>query len=102
MKIPKPLDNRITIYSKSGCTYCDSVKKLLIEQKVLFTIINCDEYLVKDKPKFLQCIYLLVGKEYNTFPMVFFNGTFIGGFTDTEKYFQKIAEKQLNFNDSNF
>lgn len=102
MKIPKPLNNRITIYSKNGCKYCDNVKQLVIKQKVPFTIIKCDEYLLKNKQCFLQNMYLLVGKEYNTFPMVFSDGIFVGGFTDTEQYFQKLAEKQLNFHDFDF
>lgn len=102
MEFPKPIDNGFTVYSKSGCGYCVRVKTLLKQQDVHFHVIDCDEFLLEDKPGFLQFILLLVGKEYKTFPMVFFNGTFLGGFKETELHFKKIQEKELKFDDTTF
>lgn len=101
MEIPEPLENELTIYSKSGCTNCVKVKNLLKENEIRFRIINCDEFILEDKLGFLQFIYLLVDKEYNTFPMVFSYKTFIGGYKETEKYIEKLKRKELDF-DTNF
>jgi glutaredoxin len=77
------------------------VKLLLKEKNATFVVIDCDEYLLEDKAGFLKFIYLLVGKEYKTFPMVFLDGTFMGGFKETAEYFAKI-EKELDFNNTDF
>jgi glutaredoxin len=99
MEIPIPQATCYTIYSKSGCPNCVKVKTLLKETKAKFTVIDCDEYLLEDKPGFLQFIYLLVGREYKMFPMIFLDGTFIGGL---EGYLAKIGEEkketELDFN----
>lgn len=100
MEIPTPQDGLITIYSKSGCSNCVKVKKLLEDKHADFLVIDCDEFILEDKPGFLQFIHLLVGHEYNTFPMVFLDKTFIGGFKNTEEYLiqlqQKNKEKEFN------
>jgi glutaredoxin len=101
MEIPNPQANGFTIYSKSGCSNCVKVKLLLKEKNATFVVIDCDEYLLEDKAGFLKFIYLLVGKEYKTFPMVFLDGTFMGGFKETAEYFAKI-EKELDFNNTDF
>ena len=92
MYIPQPDEEKITIYSKSGCVNCVRVKKLLKENNIDFIIIDCDELLLENKTMFLQFIEQLIGKEYKTFPMVFLNKTFIGGFKETEEYFSKILD----------
>lgn len=97
MEIPEPIEDEITVYSKSGCINCVNVKNILKEKDVKFVIINCDEFILEDKQGFLQFIYLLVGKEYKTFPMVFSYKTFIGGFKETVDYFSNIQEKKLDF-----
>jgi glutaredoxin len=102
MEIPKPSEHGFTIYSKSGCINCTKVKTMLKEKGNQFLVIDCDEYLLEDKPGFLQFIHLLVGKEYKMFPMIFLNGTFVGGYKETEEYFQKLAEKELHFDDTDF
>ena len=101
MEIPEPLQDQITIYSKSGCTNCVKVKTLLKENNIKFTVIDCDEFILEDKQGFLQFINLLVHKEYKTFPMVFLNKTFIGGYKETEEYLTKLRQKELDF-DTNF
>ena len=92
MDIPEPLYEQFTVYSKSGCVNCTKVKKLLQEKQVKFNIIDCDEYILEDKSGFLECICDLAGQEYKMFPMVFFNKLFIGGFKETEEYFQKTLD----------
>ena len=49
-----------TIYSKSGCPNCKKVKELLETQKMTFTVIDCDEYLIESKTEFLNFIQELI------------------------------------------
>jgi glutaredoxin len=80
-----PKKKGYTIYTKKNCSYCEKVKTLLKNENVL--IIPCDEYLEKDKEDFLLFIEVIVGFSYKTFPMVFLDGEFIGGFTETNKHY---------------
>jgi glutaredoxin len=86
MSFEFPLETGFTIYSKTGCPNCKNVKDLLITESEVFNIVDCDEYLIEEKDSFLFFIEKLVGKEYKFFPMVFHNGNFIGGFSDTKNY----------------
>ena len=53
-------------------------------------MIDCDDYIIEDKENFLLFIKERVNKEYKTFPMVFNDGNFVGGFTETQDYFNKL------------
>ena len=54
MEFTKPIETGYTIYSKSGCIYCDKSKALLkIDNPI---VIDCDPYLVNNKEEFLQFI----------------------------------------------
>ena len=92
-----PLETGFTIYSKSGCPNCTKVKKLLLDKQLFFVDISCDEYLLEDKEGFLSFIKERVNKEYQIFPMVFKDRKFIGGFNETQMYFDKLS----CFNDNN-
>ena len=81
----EPSETVYTVYTKSGCPFCTKVKDLLVEKKLAFDLIECDEYLVNKKAEFLHFIQEKAGKEHRTFPMVFRPGLFIGGFTETKK-----------------
>jgi glutaredoxin len=59
------------------------------------TIVDCDSYLAENKEEFLQYIQQITNTNYRTFPMVFLNGTFIGGYTETKK----MIEQQTAFSD---
>ena len=85
MQIQGPSDKSFTIYSKTNCKYCILVKGLLDEHKIPFIEINCDEYLSQDKQYFLNFIKEKAEREYKTFPMVFCDSKFVGGFLETER-----------------
>ena len=97
MDIPEPKNGEITVYSKSGCSGCTSVKKLLKEKNAYFVIVDCDEFILEDKESFLQFIQEIAKKECKTFPMVFDGKVFIGGFKETVTYFDKILDFDLTF-----
>lgn len=94
-----------TIYTKSSCTYCVKVKELLKEKGYSCSEINCDSDLETPEKKetFLNMIREITNKDYKTFPMVFRDDVFIGGFKDTielilkEEDEQKEKEKQDAF-----
>ncbi len=94
MSYPEPTLNGFTIFSKSGCKYCDQVKELLLEEKRDFTIYNCDAYLEQNKQGFLEFVKQKAGKEYKTFPMVFLHGVFLGGFMEVYKFLLKDEDSE--------
>jgi glutaredoxin len=97
LNIPEPQKGELTVYSKSGCPNCTSVKKLLKEKQVKFIVIDCDYFILEDKYAFLGFIQQLSGKDHKTFPMIFDGQTFIGGFTETTKYLDKLLDFDLTF-----
>lgn len=94
MNFPEPMTNGFTVYSKSGCHNCLKIKNILKENNILFIEINCDEYLIEDRTLFLSFIEKKIGKYYNTFPITFFNGKFIGDYIEVVKF---IDESILSF-----
>jgi glutaredoxin len=103
MDIQQPNKEGFTIYSKSGCINCIKFKKLLKEQNIFFLEINCDELLIENKANFLLFISEKAKKEYKTFPMVFFNGEFIGGYNEAKEIYEiniKEKNKLIAFDDN--
>jgi glutaredoxin len=96
MEITKPNKEGFTIYSKSGCPNCMTVKKLIKEKLFFLTEINCDEYIFEDKDEFLKFIENIAETSYKTFPMVFYEGKFIGGLSRTTEHINKLL---LSFED---
>lgn len=90
-----PEKGKLTVYSKSGCPNCVKVKQLLKDKKVLFNVIDCDEYILENKEEFLLFIKTLIGKEQKMFPMVFDYTLFIGGYEETNKYVEKLLDFDL-------
>lgn len=94
MEFLKPSQTGFTIYSKSGCPNCTKAKQLLHEN-VSMEIINCDEYLLEDKEGFLQFIKELAGGiDHRTFPIVFHETKFIGGYKELDSYYSGYCEMQ--------
>ena len=85
-----PLETGFTVYSKSGCSYCTKVKQLLRDKQIFFLEVDCDKYLLEDKEGFLSFIKEKANKEYRTFPMIFKDGKFIGGFSETQTFIDKL------------
>jgi glutaredoxin len=98
MEFTGPDSRHFTVYSKSGCPSCTTVKKFIKDKHFFVSEINCDEYILENKEEFLTFIEGLTGKSYKTFPMVFYRGKFVGGLTDTIDLIDKIL---LSF-DENF
>jgi glutaredoxin len=95
MNIPEPVENIFTIYSKSYCIYCTKMELLLEDyfeqlndsEICEYKKINCDKYLNKDnKEEFKKFMKHWANVIPNTFPMVFYDKKFIGGFEETKEY----------------
>ena len=84
-----PAEKGYTIYTKSQCSFCVKSKTLLKAEA--FTMIDCDEYIIDDKDSFLQFIEGLIGKSYRTFPMIFHDGKFLGGYAETKEHYEKAC-----------
>lgn len=82
-----PSEQGYTIYTKSQCSFCVKSKTLLKAEP--FTMIDCDEYVIEDKESFLKFIENLIGKSYRMFPMIFYDGEFLGGFAETKEHYEK-------------
>ena len=90
MEFIEPQKLGFTVYSKSGCSNCVTTKKLLKEHNFLFTEVDCDDYIIEEKEKFLNFIENIAETSYRTFPMVFYDGKFVGGFTHTKEFIDKL------------
>ena len=91
-----PEENKYTIYTKSGCMYCTKAKKLLVNEDI--QLIDCDEYLLENKESFLNFINTITNNSNSkTFPIIFHNKRYIGGYIELESYYQ-IED---SFNNSN-
>lgn len=94
------LKNRILVLSKQNCIYCQKVKELFSSLKIEFFEYNC-QYLLQTKESkalFLEQVHSVAKRPYNTFPMVFIDREFIGGYTDVGIY----LEKQNAFEETDF
>jgi glutaredoxin len=98
MEIFEDTPKGFVIYSKSGCPNCVSLKKMLKDNLLFFTEINCDEYILECKEDFLAFIKNKSNTSYKTFPMVFYDGKFIGGLTKTTELINTLL---LSFRDKN-
>lgn len=99
MNYEKPSEKDFTVYTKKGCPYCIKVKDLLENEKVKF--VECDPYISKNKENFLDFIESQAGGVYRTFPMVFFDGKFIGGYNETKTNYDKfLAFKEMDEEDT--
>lgn len=92
MDFTKPSETGYTIYTKEGCSYCIKAKILLSNHTETSNIklIECDDYLTISRNDFLEFIKDQCGIEYKTFPIIFYNGKLIGGFTELTKYIDKV------------
>ena len=90
MEIENPSESGFTIYSKSGCSNCIKVKKLLNDKNLKFNLINSDEYLIEDKDFFLNFIKQITNTEVKTFPIIFYDKEFIGGYSETIHFVDEL------------
>lgn len=84
-----PQEKGYTIYTKKDCLNCNKAKKILDNDEVTYTTINCDDLIIKNRFEFLTMMNNYTSQK--TFPFVFHNGNFIGGYNELLQH--------LTFND---
>ena len=84
MEFPLPTKNGYFMYSKSNCKFCKMAKELLPD----VTIVNVNVFIETDKSKFLDKMATIAEVEIKTFPIVFYNRIFIGGFTESKEHLE--------------
>jgi glutaredoxin len=82
-----------TVYTKSKCFYCDKIKGLMDVSGENVEYISCDELLTTKRTPFLNMMKLKIQRENVTFPIVFFEGKYIGG---CREYEMKLKRNQSN------
>ena len=90
MEIIEPILSGFTIYCKSGCKNCMNAKNAIREKHLFYEEINCDDYLIEDRDGFLKFIEEKAETSYKTFPMVFYDGKFVGGYSHTIDFINKL------------
>ena len=97
MDFPEPSLISYTVYSKKECINCTRVK-VLIEgddedvwknNTTYLTVHECDEYLKTSREEFIRFMTKKTGTEIKSFPIVFFNGEYVGGFAETKQFIEK-------------
>lgn len=79
-----PAESGYTVYSKSGCVNCLKATRMIADKfpslAFPFKYIDCDDYLIEDRAGFLSNIKLFAGTEVKMFPMIFYDGEYIGSY----------------------
>jgi glutaredoxin len=73
-------DDSWLIYAKDGCPYCEKAKNLLKNKNQKVEVING-----VNNPDVDKKMTEIGRSDYKTWPKIFRNGEFIGGFVDLEK-----------------
>lgn len=79
----------MTVLTKSNCINCEKLKGYLFNKNIEFNPIYCDEYYKNEElTKQLRDYFkILTGKSNNSYPMVFLNGVYLGGYYNVLDYF---------------
>lgn len=75
-----PQKTGYTIYSKPECVYCEKAKQLIKGKEISIE---------KDYPAFIEFIHPYTKTDYRLFPMIFFDGEFIGGFEEARVHHER-------------
>lgn len=94
-------DSRVMVYSKPGCKYCKMAIELLQEKGIEFDVKTLDPDVNLSKYT-LQVNSLKKSTGHKTFPFIFINNKFIGGYqelktsVDDGSYIQQIYNYDFN------
>lgn len=96
MSFPTPLEYGVTIYSKEHCKFCTDAKKVAEDNNISPKVVDCESFLhdPEIKTAFKEFIQPLMGAELKSFPIIFNNGTYVGGYTAFSMMFVKEEKKE--------
>jgi glutaredoxin len=91
MSYPLPEKFGYTVFTRKNCTFCDKLKHLFFSEAIEdIKWIESDEFIATNKYAFLLHVENCAGVVHTTFPIVFHNGSFVGGYNDTVAYVQTV------------
>ena len=73
------------VYGSSQCVWCDRVAKLLEDSG-----IDIEKVDVSQGKEIVKEMQEAAGKKVNTVPQVIIDGEYVGGYTETERYLNRI------------
>ena len=79
------MDLQITVYSKSACPQCDSVKSLLKARSLAYEEVKIDDEAER------LAFYAKCGSAVRQMPQVFINGQRVGGLAGVQAALQQIG-----------
>ena len=79
------MDLQITVYSKSACPQCDSVKSLLKARSLAYEEVKIDDEAER------LAFYAKCGPAVRQMPQVFINGQRVGGLAGVQAALQQIG-----------
>ena len=76
---------KATVYGTSKCSWCNRVSKMLGENEIEVEKID-----VSESKENLKLMKDAVGKTATTVPQVVIDGNFIGGYTEVERFINRL------------
>ena len=73
------------VYSTPRCSWCDRVARMLEDREV-----NVEKIDVSGSKDLLKEMQKAAGEKVTTVPQVIIDGKYIGGFTEVERYLNRI------------
>jgi glutaredoxin len=89
MDLPEISQKGMTVLTKSNCMNCEKLKAYLFDKNIEFSPIYCDKYyeIEANKKQLREHLITLTGKTINSYPLVFLNGVYLGGYYNVLDYF---------------
>jgi glutaredoxin len=85
-----PSENGYFLYTKSNCKWCKKAKETLPD----CVVVNVDKHIEDNKNDFLAFVDEISYATPRTFPIVFYNGIFVGGFTESLQHLKLITSNK--------
>ena len=73
------------VYGSSQCVWCDRVAKLLEDSG-----IDIEKIDISQGKEFIKEMQAAAGKKVNTVPQVIIDDEYVGGYTETERFLNRI------------
>ena len=73
------------VYGSSQCVWCDRVAKLLED-----SVADIEKVDVSQGKEYIKEMQEAAGEKVNTVPQVIIDGEYVGGYTETERFLNRI------------
>ena len=84
-----PTESGYFMYTKSHCKWCQKAKETLPN----VVVVNVDHLLPDKNTEFLAFVDSFSGARPRTFPMVYYNGIYLGGCTESVEHLAILTQQ---------